>query len=270
MSDSIVPDANERLATGWEPETAVHDTLVRQAVHLHASWPIAVAKAIRRPWRWTDDWAGGFVADRGALSNAVVLLRPPTDVGTLLSEVAELIPSGSPYYLLSRWQGPDLTPHGLVLLGFPPLMVRFPSPHEVPARQGVEVLDVHDARELAIAERLLVEGYPMPDLEPLSPGDLLGPAILSPATRVWLARVDGEAAAVAAAHLHAGGTLVEYVATLPAARGRGAGCAVTWAATLADPARPAMLVASDDGRPVYESMGYVAIERWAAWLRPAG
>jgi hypothetical protein len=43
---------------------------------------------------------------------------------------------------------------------------------------------------------------------------------------------------------------------------------VTWAATLADPARPAMLVASDDGRPVYEAMGYVAIERWAAWLRP--
>jgi GNAT superfamily N-acetyltransferase len=202
------------------------------------------------------------------LSNAVVLLRPPTDVGALLAEVAELIPPGSPYYLLSRWQEPDLTPHGLVLLGYPPLMVRFPSPHEVPARRGVEVLEVADPHELAIAERLLVEGYPMPDLEPLSPGDLLGPAILSPATKVWLARVDGAPAAVAAAHLHAGVTLVEYVATLPAARGRGAGSAVTWAATLADPTRPAMLVASDDGRPVYEAMGYVAIERWAAWLRP--
>jgi len=73
---------------------------------------------------------------------------------------------------------------------------------------------------------------------------------------------------VACAHQHAGANLVEYVAALPAARGRGAGSAVTWAATLADPDLPAVLVASDDGRPVYESMGYVALERWTAWLRP--
>jgi hypothetical protein len=50
-------------------------------------------------------------------------------------------------------------------------------------------------------------------------------------------------------------TLVEYVAALPAARG--------------SPETPAALVASDDGRPTYERMGYVAIERWTAWLRPA-
>lgn len=269
MSESVVPAADEHLASGWEPETAVDDTLVRRAVNLHASWPTTLAKAIGRPWRWSDDWAGGFVADRGALSNAIVLLRPPADLDRLLGEVAGLVPPGSPYLLLSPWQAPDLAPHGLVLLGYPPLMVRFPAAFEVPARTGVEVHEVHDAHELAVAERVLVQGYPMPELEPLSPGDLLGPSILSPATRVWLARVDGTPAAVAAAHLHAGVTLVEYVATLPAARGRGAGSAVTWAATLVDPARPAMLIASDDGRPVYEAMGFVAVERWAAWLRPA-
>ena len=267
MSDSVVPDANERLATGWEPEAAVGDTLIRQAVHLHASWPTTVAQAIGRPWRWTDGWAGGFVCDRGALSNAIVLLRPPTDVESLLSEVAELIPTSSPYLLLSPWQLPDFAPHGLVLLGYPPLMARFPSHRETPEPDGVEVREVRDPQELAVAERVLVEGYPMPDLEPLSPGDLLGPSILTAATRVWLARVDGAPAAVAAAHLHGGVTLVEFVATLPQARGRGAGSAVAWAATLADPSRPAILVASDDGRPVYEAMGFVAIERWTAWLR---
>ena len=47
-----------------------------------------------------------------------------------------------------------------------------------------------------------------------------------------------------------------YVAALPAARGRGVGAAVTWAATLCQPELPAVLVASDDGRPVYERMGY--------------
>src|SRR5512144_2064725 len=139
MTDSIVPDASEHLATGWEPGTAVDDTLVRQAVHVHASWSTTAANAIRRPWQWTDDWAGGFIADRGALSNAIVLLRPPADVGTLLGEVAELVPSGSPYLLLSPWQAPELTQYGLVLLGHPPLMVRFPSARDVPAREGVEV-----------------------------------------------------------------------------------------------------------------------------------
>jgi hypothetical protein len=269
MNDSIVPDATEHLATGWESETPVDDTVVRQAVHVHASWPTTVAKAIGRPWARTGDWAGGFIADRGALSNPMVLLRPPAEVGAVLREVAELVPPDAPYFLLNPWQAPDLTPYGLVLLGYPPLMVRFPSAYDVRTREGVEVLEVHDASELAVAERVLVEGYPMPDIEPLSPGDLLGPSILSPATRVWLARVDGAPAAVAAAHLHAGATLVEYVATVSSARGRGAGSAVTWAAAMADPARPAMLMASDDGRPVYEAMGFVAIQRWAAWLRPA-
>lgn len=74
---------------------------------------------------------------------------------------------------------------------------------------------------------------------------------------------------MAAALSHAGLTLVEYVAVLPQGRGQGAGAAVTWAATLSEPEQPAVLIASDDGRPVYERMGYRAIERWTAWLRPA-
>jgi GNAT superfamily N-acetyltransferase len=147
-------------------------------------------------------------------------------------------------------------------------MVRWPGPRPAPTTQRVEVREVGDAAELAVAERVLVDGYPMPELQPLTPGDLLGPAILDDRTRVWLARVDGGPAAMAAAHLHAGVTMVEYVAALPRARGRGAGSVVTWAATLADPDRPAVLLASDDGRPVYERMGYRAVERWTLWLRP--
>ena len=55
---------------------------------------------------------------------------------------------------------------------------------------------------------------------------------------------------------------VELVATLPDARGHGYGEAVTWAATLAAPEVPAVLIASDLGRPVYERMGYLALDRW--------
>jgi hypothetical protein len=265
VSDSIAPDAEEHLATGWEPGLPAADTLIRQAVLLHASWPVTVAQALGRPWRRTDDWVGGFLADRGELSNPVFLLRPPTDLPALVAEVEEVVPATSPYFLVSAWQEPDLTPYGLVRIGYPPVMIRLPAPHEVPIRDGVEVREVLGPEDLATAERVLVEGFPMPGAEPLTAGDVLNPAMLGPDTRVWLALVDGEPAAVAAAHSHGGATLVEYVAALAVARGRGAGSAVTWAATLAWPGQPAILIASDDGRPVYESMGYVAIERWAAW-----
>ena len=101
-------------------------------------------------------------------------------------------------------------------------------------------------------------------------GDVLSPALLGGPMRFWLGYVDGEPVAVSAAVCTRGLNLVTYVAALPAARGRGVGGAVTWAATLADPDGPAILVASDDGRPVYERLGYLALERWTAWLRPGG
>lgn len=266
MASSIPPEG-EHLTTGWEPELPAEDTLVRQAVLVHASWPVEVARGTGRPWRSTQEWAGAWIGDRGALTNWVVLMQPLTDPVGLLAEVDALFPPHVPYVLITAWPT-DLQQHALVLLGHPPLMVRFPGDPPAGAATGVEVLEVRDADRLAVAERVLVEGYPMPELEPLTPGDLLGPAILGRDIRVWLAQVDGEPGAVAAAHLHAGVTLVEYVAALPRARGRGAGAAVTWASTLANPGRPAVLLASDDGRPVYERMGYRAVERWSLWLRP--
>lgn len=268
MTDSIVPPEGEHLTTGWEPEVPADDTVVRQAVLVHASWPIDVARAAGRPWQRTERWAGARIGDRGALTNPVVLLQPLRDSAAVVTEIESLFTEAVPYLLLSPWPTEDLSRYGLTLIGHPPLMVRFPALHEVFARPGVEVREVTDAEALAVAERVLVEGYPMPDLEPLSPGDLLGAAILGGPSRVWVGYVDGEPASVAAAHSHAGATLVEYVAALPNARRRGAGAAVTWAATLSEPGQPAMLIASDDGRPVYQAMGYVPIERWTAWLRP--
>jgi hypothetical protein len=268
MSASIIPAEGEHLTTGWEPDLPAGDTLVRRAVLAHASWPVRVAGGAGRPWRSGAQWAGGWIGDRGALTNPVVLLAPLTQPEETLRDIGALFPPPVPYLLISAWPTPDLRPHGLALLGHPPLMVRFPSPRPDVPRMQADVREVTDADELAVAERVLVEGYPMPELEPLKPGDLLGPSLLQPDTRVWLAWVDGQPVAVAAAHQQAGVTLVEYVATLSAARGRGAGAAVIWAATVADPAAPAVLIASDDGRPVYERLGYIAVERWTVWLRP--
>ncbi len=43
---------------------------------------------------------------------------------------------------------------------------------------------------------------------------------------------------------------------------------MTWAATLADPDRNAMLMASDAGAPVYLRMGYFTVLRMTLWFSP--
>lgn len=265
-----MPDEGEHLTDGWEPEVPASDTLVRRAVLVHASWAVTVAESLGRPARRTDRWAGGWIGDRGALTNPVIVTRPlrGDEWADVVAEVGELLPAGIPWFLVSPFPTPDLAGLGLLKIGHPPVMVRWPGGEAPPLREGVELRPVTSAAELEVAERVLVEGYPMPDLLPLRPGSVLAPPILEGATRVWTAYVDGEPAAIAAAHVAGGASLVEYVAALPAARGRGAGAAATWAATLCEPAQPAILVASDDGRPLYESMGYVALERWTAWIRP--
>jgi len=54
-------------------------------------------------------------------------------------------------------------------------MVRFPSPRPDSLHSEADVREVKDFDELMVAERVLIEGYPMLELEPLKPGNLLGP-----------------------------------------------------------------------------------------------
>ena len=105
---------------------------------------------------------------------------------------------------------------------------------------------------------MLAAGFPVPP----SPAP---PALLGGPTRFWLACVDGVPVATALSHVAHGVVNVEAVTTLPSIAGRGLGEAVTWAATLAEPALPAVLIASDDGVGIYRRMGYLAVSRWTLW-----
>ena len=270
MADSILPDPDEFLATGWEQQTPATDTLLRRAIEVHASWATAVGSALGRPARHAERWAGAYVADRGALTNPVVLTQPmlkAAEYAEVLLEVGEVVPDGVPFFLVSPFPTPDLAEFGLVKVGHPPLMVRLPGGAPPPLKPGVTLREVHDANALEVAERVLIEGYPMPELQPIEPGSFFAPTILDGTTRVWTAYVDGIPAATAAAHVAGEAVLVEYVAALPSGRGRGAASAATWAAALCAPELPAVLLASDDGRPVYERMGFHALTRWTAWVR---
>jgi hypothetical protein len=111
----------------------------------------------------------------------------------------------------------------------------------------------------------LVEAYPIGSAEGTALAD---PAVLDGPVRLFVGYVDGRPVSTAGARLGHGIVDVEWVATLSAYRRRGIGAAVTWAATVADPDAAAVLIASDDGQPVYEAMGYVRLMRLTMWHRP--
>ena len=146
MSESLAADPDEHLTDGWEPDTPESDTLVRAAVEIHAAWLAATAEAKGRPWRRTDSWVGAYIGDRGELTNVVMPLRPTDADGfaTLLGEVAELVPPTAPYVLLSAFPTPDLSWHGLVRVGHPPLMARPGRTGTRGTPAGVEVREVGD------------------------------------------------------------------------------------------------------------------------------
>ncbi len=267
MASSILPPEGESLATGWEPDLPPTDSLVRQAVLAHASWATDTARRAGKPWYDGDAWAGGFLGDRGTLTNLVVQ-KQPMDPAEVIAGVVRHLPNNVPYLFLSPWPTRDLREHGLALAGHPPLMLRFPDATTIPPVTDLEIREVTDEASLADAERVLIEGYPLPELQPFQPGAIYDATFLGGPSTVWVGYDDAVPLATATAHHAAGLTIVENVAVMPAARGRSAGAALTWTATTHHPTHPAALIASDAGQPTYSRLTYHPLERWTLWLRP--
>lgn len=182
--------------------------------------------------------------------------------------------AGGDYLIFSPWPTADLAGAGFALVGHPPLMLRAPGPVPIDPVPGLEIRPVDDAVSAQDWESTLVAGFPLEGLEPYRPGCLLGPTPPAPGGgegwAQWVAYLDGAPVAGAAAYVTATHVDVELVATLEAARGRGIGRAITATATSATIDRPAMLLASDPGRPVYERLGYRAVLRYTLWAGHRG
>jgi hypothetical protein len=147
-------------------------------------------------------------------------------------------------------------------------MVRPPGGSAPPAPPELRIVAARDADELAAIERAFVEAYPALGLEALLPGAVFPAGLLGTRFRFWAGYVEREIVSVAAALVCEDQIDVAFIATQPHARRRGYGAALTWAATLADPRLPAVLEASDEGRPVYARMGYREVGRMSLWERP--
>lgn len=259
---------SDHLTDGWEPDLDHRDTVLRGHVYNLAA-----------RYRFSAERTGGAFLDDGSLAgvqmsegtpwgNDVVLLQPLRE-GRVAGFVERLSGfAANPTHVWSAWPTPDLSGHGLDLMGHPPAMVRPPGGEAPPVPDGLRVVEAEDAETLAEYDRTGIEGFPVNRPDGSRVEAFLDARLLGGPWRFFLGYAGDVPAAVASVFVGCGVGQVEFVATLPEFRRRGYGEAVTWAATLAEPSLPAVLLASDDGRPVYERMGYLATQRFTLWYWP--
>jgi GNAT superfamily N-acetyltransferase len=208
-------------------------------------------------------------------ANVATLLAPlfPEDVGEVAAALGGFYGfsdggrSGA-VFLFSPWPTPDLRPHGWALVEYQPLMLRPAGGGAPPVPSGLRVEEVRDEAGLRAFEVAMVRGFQMHELDGQGPGTVFGAGLLADERqRLWVGWEGDRPVSAATAFVAAGINDVTLVATVPEARGRGYGAALTWRATLADPALPAILIATPEGRGVYERLGYVSLFRFTLWSR---
>lgn len=137
--------------------------------------------------------------------------------------------------------------------------------------QGLRIEAVDDQDGLEVHVRVLAEGFEMP-LEVIRP--VLGPAILErPDVTFYVGLEDGRPV-TSGMSVRTGRTVGVYsIATLPDARRRGHGAAMT-ARVVQDGVRAgcevAALQASDMGAPIYQRMGFRTVVEYSGYIDPEG
>ena len=267
----LAASPEEELEDGCRAGTPDGDNLVLDYARAEAAAFGALAAAAGG--RLLDDEdAGLHLRDMGVdtpFGNVALLTRPVADADTpaLLGRLRSFYDDhpGGPFLVFSPWRTADWSASGFVRVGHPPLMFRPAGAAPSPA-QGLRVVPVADEDTLADFERTLIEAYPTPEMQPWQRGSMFARGVLDSDWRFFVGYEGDEAVATAAGFVSPAVTLVELVSTRPEVRGRGYGAALTAAASVVAPDQPAMLIASDDGRGVYDGLGYLPLQRHTLWL----
>jgi hypothetical protein len=203
-----------------------------------------------------DTGADFFLANGAALRHPVRDEALPALVDALYDFYAA--GPGVGWVLMSAWPIPPIDRMGLV--GHPPFMIRSPGGEAPAVPSGLEIRQAATEADMVDFARALA-GYPAPHTDVFANAALVD----VPGMHWYVGYTDGRPVACSAAHVTDACVDVEFVAAHDDVRGRGYGAALTWAATLADPTKPAVLIASDPGQPVYERMGYLRVMRLTMW-----
>lgn len=230
------------------------------------------------------NWIATFEALAGALPNGFALLTPTVRVaasGTAImnkvivtdpdprpDDLAEALGivrhRGVPYdvFVRSSWQraADAVAGLGLVRSGEMPCLACDLPMRERGAPPELEVRSIGPS-EIGDFQAVARDGFEMPDslVTAVFRSDMLEMEWL----RAVVGYVGGRPVACAASYLTDDVIGIYTVATVPAARGRGYGTAVTEAAMDGTRARLAVLQASEMGQPVYERMGYRVVHHEA-------
>lgn len=269
MSEST--DKEPEPLTGWEQDAPESDTVVRQFILAQSAFQRLAAEILGATVIENER----FVAvDTGRPASMINfgLLRQPLDSHTLDRTMTELEalfgrPGATGMVVLhSPLPTPDLTPWGWTLAGHPPLQLR--SPLWPAVDTAIRIEPVRSSEDLLDLERIMIEGFDFQEMRGVAAGTYFNLKLLDDGRfGAWLGYLEDEPVAAAASMVEAGIVDVLMVATLPEARRKGIGLAVTQAATRPELGLPAALISSDDGRPVYERLGYVPILRGSFWYR---
>jgi hypothetical protein len=138
------------------------------------------------------------------------------------------------------------------------------EPADAPPSE-VNVRRAESPDDLALVERIVIDGYPVPELDGLPANRAIGPALLGSAVRHWIGFLDGNPVAAAASHAAHGVVNLCLAATLPAARRRGVWHALAAARCADTPDLPAVAFTSDDSRPGFLRTGFLPITRFTLW-----
>jgi GNAT superfamily N-acetyltransferase len=255
----------EWLEDGWSASTTLDDTLLRQSVHALASATADPAMAMGARHRRDDDVVMTDLGRPAGYWNAATVLRPLGAQGwaNLLERIDRFAADGDQARRFDLWS-PDLRPAGWRLSGHVPLMWRPPGFAEAPEVPGLVLTPVRSVDDLRVWARVAVRSFPL-DGDPSAIGST--PLLGLPGEHLVVASIDGEPVGAAAGLITHRTNVVQLVGVDAHVRGRGVGAALTAAVGSLRPDLPAALLASDDGRPVYERLGYLPIVRWPMWIR---
>lgn len=193
-----------------------------------------------------------FRADLPA-STRIILLTEGQAVGE--------VPAGRRVTVEDSWDAGATAAPGFEALRMP-VMVRPPQPVGTPSAHAIRV---DDEERLAQAERVMVEGFPLRGFQPLTRGAALPPRLLTtPGWDVWLGYRHDEPAVAMCTFDDGRAVGVYWLATMPDHRSAGLGRAALSTALATAPHRPWTLVATDAGRPLYESLGFRTVST-ATW-----
>ncbi|QUX31436.1 GNAT family N-acetyltransferase [Nocardiopsis akebiae] len=146
-----------------------------------------------------------------------------------------------------------------------PVMVRGGTAAPVPAprtRPEVGIAAVGGEEALLAVERLVVDGFPLPSRQPHTPQCFLPVGLLDAGGwRAWLATYRDSPASACLTFDHGGVVALYWLVTAPEHRSRGIARAVLSRVLLHHRGRDVVLVPTEDGRPLYDSLGFVEAGR---------